>query len=398
MCESFNWIDRPEPLLCQLEDRKEYCLFHAPGDLKDHKTLMDAVWERVNCVLKANVWRGENDQKTCNLSGTVFDGDVNFNRIRFPCTLIWESSFGGKASFWNASFTGSIDFLGSKFKKEADFMDAEFTGDSLFSGASFEGKADFRSATFEGEAHFRNATFEAEVDFFDATFGGEADFEDSKFAGQAHFWDVKFRKKANFSSATFSSFMIADQAIFEGKTSFEKATFEKNASFSQTTFKEVSFPLSRFYEEPIFDRADLRKAELLDAPVEDFRLIAPKLPTCRGRRITYDARKVNGSGYFPLDYENDATTPNHTPPSNLEDLYRRLKKSPNTKVTRCWPRIFITLKKTCSEQTVGDGSPTVIPRKQMRLTVLISRTHGGALAAALCFRSTKPSAGTAKHH
>ncbi|WP_018125509.1 pentapeptide repeat-containing protein [Desulfovibrio oxyclinae] len=393
MCEEYKWDDPQEPILCLLEDRKEYCLFHAPGDLKDHEALMDAAWERVNCVLEANVGRGENDQISCDLSGTAFGEDVDFGGMVFSTSDFRDAKFGGEADFMNATFGGKANFRNAtfggkadlwyaKFGGEANFRCAKFGGKAYFWNAKFGGKAYFRNAKFGGEAYFwntkfggkayfMNATFEGEANFWypefgrkayfrNATFGGETSFRNAEFGGKtyfgnatfgekANFWYAKFRGEAYFTNATFggeanfryakfeseaqfllstfSSFMIADKTAFEDKTLFEKATFQKNASFSQTTFKEVSFPLSRFYEEPVFDRADLRMAELLGAPVEDFRLMACKLPTRRGRRITYDARKVNGIGYFPLDNVNTVSTLEETPPpGHLEDLYRRLKK------------------------------------------------------------------------
>jgi hypothetical protein len=79
-----------------------------------------------------------------------------------------------------------------------------------------------------------------------------------------------------------------------------------------------------------FDKVDLRGLKFLGFPVESARFIACKWPRSNGRNVIYDARRIEGKGYFELSNldDNIAMEPHEIAPdpSHLEDLFRRLKK------------------------------------------------------------------------
>jgi uncharacterized protein YjbI with pentapeptide repeats len=373
----YKWDDPQDAIVCDME-RREYCLFHAPAELKKrrHEELMNAAWERINCVTEYNAGLPEAEHKVCELSGSIFAEHADFSGLLFK----------GKASFISATFGEVAYFISATFKGRADFRSATFGEVAYFSSAIFGGEADFSSATFGGVAHFSSATL-GEVAYFisatfgevayfisatfgevayfiSATFGGGTSFISATFGGVADFRSATFGEGAYFSEATFGGAdkkattifshailgasgrlhftpraitgpFIADKTDFNGRVRFDDTHFKDKVSFGESNLGQVSFNLCKFDQQPIFDRTDLRKAELIGAPVEDFRFMACKWPESKGRKITYDARKINGNGFITIDNvekiapfptQGGSKKPNIPPLKHLEDLYRRLKK------------------------------------------------------------------------
>ncbi|MGX7950448.1 pentapeptide repeat-containing protein [Oleidesulfovibrio alaskensis] len=398
-CEMYKWDDPQDAIVCDME-RREYCLFHAPAELKKrrHEELMNAAWERINCVTEYNVGLPEAEHKVCELSGSIFADDAYFTGLYFRGATYFRhaifegeayfrhtifegvadfayATFGEEANFSDVPFKGKTDFSSATFKREANFSSTSFGGVVSFKYATFEARADFAEAIltgdayltkaiFEGDAYFSFATFRAVTSFRYATFGETVDFSNVTFGGMTNFWYTIFREEAYFSEARFGGAdkkattifshailgasgrlhftpraitgpFIADKTDFNGRVRFDDTHFKDKVSFGESNLGQVSFNLCKFDQQPIFDRTDLRKAELIGAPVEDFRFMACKWPESKGRKITYDARKINGNGFITIDNvekiapfptQGGSKKPNIPPLKHLEDLYRRLKK------------------------------------------------------------------------
>jgi hypothetical protein len=180
-------------------------------------------------------------------------------------------------------------------------------------------------------AFFRFTSFGEVASFWSASFGGEdkkatTDFSHAILGASARLY---------FKPRVITGPFIADNTDFNGRVSFDGIHFKDKVSFGESNLGQVSFNLCKFDQQPIFDRADLRKAELIGAPVEDFRLMACKWPESKGRKVTYDARKINDNGFITIDNVKNidpfptlwgSEKPNIPPLKHLEDLYRRLKK------------------------------------------------------------------------
>ncbi len=91
-CEEHKWDD-PQPVVyTDLEDDKEYCLFHAPAGHKGVSVdeFNGQVSERIQATIDL-----EDDYAWCNLSGTIFPDEIcfapghAFPRISFSFSELW---------------------------------------------------------------------------------------------------------------------------------------------------------------------------------------------------------------------------------------------------------------------------------------------------------------------
>ena len=273
---------------------KHYCVFHAPKGKKDVSS------EEFNEFVFKGIKKAKEEDGTCDLSGTIFDGDISFSDFSEGSPLpdiIFKTSifhgvidfdkviFSGKADFSHAqfhqivyfrdaSFKKMAAFLRTQFKQEADFISAKFENEVNFGGANFSQYADFDlvafdqkvsfrfsyfkedasfwEASFYGPADFNGVTFTKKVNFSDRGFNGETDFYAATFKGETDFTNCRFSKKANFSSGifhstalflktTFQDTAIFKDAVFKGTANFSNSEFQKNANFFQVTFNKLAF-------------------------------------------------------------------------------------------------------------------------------------------------------------
>jgi|GEM_PF-5873572 len=344
-CEEYGWDNPQDAIVCDME-RREYCLFHAPAELKEgrHEELMDAAWERINCVTEYNVGLPEDKMVVCNLVGAIFAEDANFSGLYFGGDTYFGSAnfwgraffcattFGEKVGFSSTTFGGNVNFWSAIFEKEVDFNSTTFGKEADFNKTKFRGRyAYFNAGTFVGVADFRSATFGGTTVFNRATFGG-ADKKATTIFSHAI---LGASGRLHFTPRAITGPFIADNTDFNGRVRFDDTHFKDKVSFGESNLGQASFNLCKFDQQPTFDRTDLRKAELIGAPVEDFRFMACKWPESKGRKITYDARKINGNGFITIDNvekiapfptQVGSKKPNIPPLKHLEDLYRRLKK------------------------------------------------------------------------
>lgn len=350
---------------------KEYCIFHAPIEAQEKIEKWD------NRQVFFYIDRCREATKKCNLSGAVFPENMEYlgryNKDNsFPEIDFSEAIFNGFADFSKASFSSYADFSGTIFKGSAIFSGVEFNDtcfhDAVFncqaifasaifkewatltgvefndkvcfihsnfmeganhSGSVFKEKADFSNAIYAGEVLLSGCTFNGNVDFSLTNFVGEANFSQSNFVGDMNFFHTKFTAVVDFRNCFFSG-----KTIFKSKFPqilFSNARFNGPTFFlTGTQFQGGTFEGSLIDGRMEFDRVDLRGLDFLGLPVERCRFIACKWPKSYGRTVIYDARKVNGQGFFELsNLGNEIALREHggiPDPYPLEDVYRRLKK------------------------------------------------------------------------
>ncbi len=181
--DDWDWCKaRCCPIAYQDEDGKEYCVFHAPEGKKGLSQ------DEFNGIVYEEIDRAMDEGVPCDLSGTVFDGDISFERYNEDKPL-------PPINFEEARFGGNVDFRGVVFSGDAHFDGVLFCGEALFSGAEFQGKAYF----------------------FDTAFRERVDFSTVTFAKELYFSWGSFQKGAVFTGAVFESKTIFKRPAFEEK-------------------------------------------------------------------------------------------------------------------------------------------------------------------------------------
>lgn len=325
---------------------KTYCIFHAPMECQEklEKWRNHRVYDRIDL--------DKIDGARCNLSGTVFPADIDFDQYGeddpLPEINFKESAFYGMAHFKSSTFSGSADFRKATFSRETDFNSATFSSYVDFQGTIFLGDTYFHFVTFAGIACFGDSTFSSRVYFQSTTFFDTADFREATFRGYVNFIGVKFSRHAIFQNVTFTIAADFRHAIFtkplvfsaksnffpDARFSFTK--FEQRTVFRKIQFREGTFDCCLAGKTIIFDECDLSGLSLAGAPLEDFRFVSCKWPRSKGRNVIYDSRLAKyrkseqdtpqQTGFFPLDKPADEMLEEPLPAANyIEDLFRRLK-------------------------------------------------------------------------
>ncbi|MFZ3072995.1 MAG: pentapeptide repeat-containing protein [Thermodesulfobacteriota bacterium] len=297
--DKYQWC-KDEPFV----EGTEYCVFHAPkgekGEGVTPEKFNEKVFKKINGVIRENNLPGSKGNKICNLSGTIFEGGISFDKYDksnpLPELHFYDATFNGEADFRNVTFNGEADFFKTTFSGWADFFEVTFSGWADFSYAIFGGEADFLNATFNGEADFFKTIFNGEADFRDVTFNGEAEFSSTKFNGGAYF---RAGKKGLFKKgADFINFSVKEKVRFEG-----------------VNLEKVSF----------YD-SDLRKADFTNCewPKKDYRwlpsFIMRRIRPEYRRNVLYDENKL-------FDKRNNKENKiDEGEIEKVEILYRRLKQ------------------------------------------------------------------------
>ncbi len=213
-----GWCKELDVVQYRDEDDREYCVFHAPKGKKG-VTLIEfnnLLFDRIDLSKNLGV---------CDLSGTVFEGDICFNKYNIYNPLI-------KLNFSGAHFSRIADFSQSHFIDIADFSDAHFSGVADFSKTVFNGISVFSKARFNGVADFKDAFFSRVADFSETQFNGVADFSEAQFNGIAYFKEAKFSGVARFSEAKFSGIAYFKEACFSGVAYFADETLKIGVFFN----------------------------------------------------------------------------------------------------------------------------------------------------------------------
>ncbi|MES9996483.1 hypothetical protein [Desulfovibrio aminophilus] len=198
-CIEFGWPDPQEPV-----EGSEFCVFHAPAEQKGRSIDLFnlAVFTRIN----------EWDQsRSCDLSGTIFPGDIKFFPSKTNTLLPMKfshSKFYGKVDFSHFTFHGVALFDNVLFYKQAIFRNCIYihcqdqVGTVSFNNSTFYNTADFRQSNFDCHTNMQNITFKADVDFGGASFNAWASFSSSHFF-TANFLETTFNNQTYFNIVEF---------------------------------------------------------------------------------------------------------------------------------------------------------------------------------------------------
>ena len=250
-CEGrgYGWDD-PQPVVyADPADGQEYCVFHAPKDEKrkelgrDERYSVDEfnalVFARID-EAKAQLRAGEKDAE-CNLSRTVFPGDISFTYKNFanplPPLTLFGAVFTAKVLFDYAEVVGEACFQEAIFYMEAGFYETIFRGQANFIEATFKSTTYFYETQFKGDAYFHKSTFSAEAGFIGSVFRSEVDFAETTITGKAKFNYASFRGNADFSNAVFDGGAIFYGACFSAQINFNMVMLNGITTFKSTYIK-----------------------------------------------------------------------------------------------------------------------------------------------------------------
>lgn len=169
----------PYPLVYKAKDRTEYCVFHAPEGKKGVSK------DEFNKIVYEEINRSKSENRSCELSGTIFEGDIDFSQYnennQLPLINFTKARFNGKVDFSGTVFSNDANFFGAIFIDDADFIGAKFKGKAYFFDAEFFKMADFSSVTFVKELSFSWGSCKKEAEFGGATFESNATFKRPSF-------------------------------------------------------------------------------------------------------------------------------------------------------------------------------------------------------------------------
>ena len=370
MCQRYYWDAPPSTFWIDPTDKREYCLFHAPYEVKRHR--MDFNSQLKTYILKIM----KKSPLPCNLCGIIFPHDIRFDEdfkgFEFPSVNLAASVFMGKVhtftyqfkkelmfgdvtfhddvDFSDVRFYGHLRFFGADFKKHARFDKSTFDHALLFGGARFEDGLSCESSTicgslhllgctihrhasfskskiettkiihtkFKGQSEFRgtcigmlsiNQTlFEDNTDFTGFKNLNGSNFNDTHFKGGVYFHSALLSGGASFKRTRFKDYLSFDRTRFYGRTSFKGSYFAEACHFGRSYFTHsTSFEACSAKQVIKMDRVDMTQVRLFNSPIESFHFICCDWPTAKGYQTVSDHQQLK--------------------PTQLEDIYRRLKKS-----------------------------------------------------------------------
>jgi len=286
-----NWCQDLETVYTDAEG-KDYCVFHAPQGKKGVSL------EEFNELIFARIREAQEQHKPCDLSGTIFQGDVSFHQFDkdnpFPEINFLDAQFKGDVSFFKtqfsgepiferAQFSGNTNFVGSQFSGDAYFCSAQFSGHAIFGGIQFSRDVDFADAEFSRDTHFHSAQFSGDADFLDARFSGNATFYSAQFSGNAAFSDARFSGNADFEHAQFSGDTYFHSARFSGEAHFDYIRIPGKARLifwnrgkAKTFVRKASFIDLDIEGTLIFEGVDLSAASFTDTQVQKIDFVNPR--------------------------------------------------------------------------------------------------------------------------
>ncbi len=236
---------------------KTWCRFHLPLEAKDAQGKPKADWgeqaiKAFNEAIFAFIDRARSQDRTADLTGVVFPGDITFDRYRAGTSallsvIFFRAHFSGNAGFHEVQFSGDAWFREARFSGDAGFDQAQFSGEASFDKAQFSGPVRFEKAQFSGTALFHKAQFSGHAWFDEAQFSDDAWFEKAHFGRDAFFSKAQFSGIAGFGGAQFSARAWFDEPQFSGDASFGQAQFSGGAWFIEARFSSAAlFSGARF--------------------------------------------------------------------------------------------------------------------------------------------------------
>lgn len=240
-CKEYFWSDPQDPVYPDPSDKREYCLFHAPAEQKgmSPEDFNKKVFARIDAVIAK-----KDEEALCDLSGTVFPGDISFQRYK-------EDNPLPAIRFDGATFGGEVTFLGGKSGGHIGFI-----------STTFGGNANFFVTTFVGEADFGEATFVSEARFWGGTFGGETSFHGIKAKRNSlHMQDLSESSLANLNFTSLET----EYLLFKGCTWPEKlyleTTAKRDANFkaAEELYRSLKQKAASEHDQPLVSQWHFRE-------------------------------------------------------------------------------------------------------------------------------------------
>lgn len=299
----YSWCEKEDTIKCR--DGNDYCIFHAPAGEKGVPE------NNYNVELSRKIINHHKKDDYCNLSGTIFEWDINFlilEKKEFPININFDSVvFHGKVNidgstfgnmwFRNTTFYKNVLMKNSTFGKTS-FFSTKFYNDLYFNEVYFLENVSFSDSllnrgmiiecTFKGLVKFFDVDFEKDITFFDSTFEKEADFRQVRFHGSAGFESVKFNKVnfvlAQMHDGVFTRTEFSQDAYFAislfNSATFASSVFHAQAEFAEVSFnKTVDFTGAFFHKRAYFMPMDTKKYNYLS---ENFQIFIDRSPEVFG--------------------------------------------------------------------------------------------------------------------
>jgi hypothetical protein len=237
-------------------DGKTWCPFHLPMESADGSPSPKAGWDgqtirEFNEAIFAFIDKAKAEGRPAGLAGTVFPGDITFDRYRdgtseLPSVSFFRAHFSGNAGFQEAHFGGDADFEKARFGDTAWFDKAQFSGSAWFEEPQFDRGARFKEARFGGNVWFRGARFGGNADFSGAPGASEGgnDGKDGSISDRFHFVTFAGARFSDHGYTRFSNRRFLDQtdfskAIFPVAPEFHNAVLHQDTDFTGTRFLDT---------------------------------------------------------------------------------------------------------------------------------------------------------------
>ncbi|QOR01717.1 pentapeptide repeat-containing protein [Campylobacter sp. 2014D-0216] len=268
-----------------------------------------------------------NSQVDFNL--TKFEDEVRFIKAKFLADYtnqeniennFREAVFKDKTSFAKAEFKARVSFNIARFEGEARFINTKFLAEYT-NHENIENN--FREAVFKGKTSFTRAELKAKVDFNTARFESEARFiNTSFFKNTIIFSEVEFNNVKFISGKKRDTININDTV--EQTYLFQNVTFKGIVNFENIHIKDLNFKNVIFNNIVVFDNTTL------DSKPKFINCIFSNQFNIKQEHIQYDFKDIskdsNDLTKLP-NLENINKNDDFEKPSNLRDLFRKLKSN-----------------------------------------------------------------------
>lgn len=234
------------------EHGKEYCIYHAPQGYKIIKG-QKLTTTAFNELIFQHIGQAKSH---CNLSGTIYEGDISFTNYNkenpLPYVSFRDSNFPNKVDFSGVYFKHLAIFDGSYFAEETSFQDTHFASTAQFCWTNFRDRAYF-GHSFARNATFMGAHFEKSASFINACIAEVADYRNCHIVGRATFDGAKFGWNAIFSETHFEGIISMRETTFHGRAVFDNIIADDEIICVQSNFGcKVSFHNAIFHRTAYF--------------------------------------------------------------------------------------------------------------------------------------------------
>ena len=255
------------------EDGREYCVFHAPQGSKG------ITLREFNGLIFTAINSTRETKETCNLSGTIFEGDISFSQYGkdnpMPSVSFSDATFSGAAEFSRVHFADYVDFRNvhfsgksifdkTQFRKNAFFDNAKFKEDTFFNDAGFDQIVEFNKTQFSKDAYFSGTQFLAKASFLYSIFNGMANFHITQFHGRTEFVNAQFNRGAKFFLTEFEGLVYFSGAHFNGEVYFHESIFFHCADLQRLIINNKIHIEAVDLSKTSFLGTDLRKIDFIN--------------------------------------------------------------------------------------------------------------------------------------